>query len=413
MNSNFMEFITSADINNSNQKKIRLTLTILVLISLANYILNALLPALQFRGVDFQAYYDFACMPDPRIADQPIPWFLYFPIWGVFFKPFSWFSYGIAKNIWVILNTLMAGGFIWGGGYLLNEKNSLPLSRIYTWSFLAVLVLNYPPLWVTLKNGQINLLVLICLGASFGAWKKGYPLWAGFFLALAISTRYTPGIFLLYWVIKKEYKLCLSTLGTLGVLFILSIIVLGWKVHLDYWILFKHYAAYTQVHYNLYGNITLYSLLSNLKGDVYLPGFISPMAGQVSFSIVLLGTAIMLSLRQARMKAVPTLLEYGLWATILPLISYFGENHHYTFALLGFMGAWEVLTQKEFRSALGLLLTGWLGTGLVFHAQNMGITRFCTQYFNYLDGLFILGSSLVLCYLTYRFRSPIKEDSLS
>jgi hypothetical protein len=375
--------------------------------------MNGIVPAFAFRGVDFKGYYDFAVNLDPRTADQPVPWFLYFPLWGILFKPFACLSYPVAKNLWVATNILFTMGIIFAGGYLLSPGKGRFSFRVWEWGFLSILFFSYPPLWVTIKNGQINLLVLALLAGSFLAWRYNYSVLAGIFLAFAISTRYTPAIFLIFWLLKKEYKVCLSTLLALLVIGILSVGLLGWKVHQDYWILFKHYAAYTQTHPNLYGNVTLFSLLSNLKNSGYLPAGFSPMAGQMVFTISLLMAVVCISFKLTRLNQKPSLIEYGLWATVLPLISYFGENHHYIFALLGFMGGWELKQRFEYRPALILLVGCWLGTGLVYHAQNMGISILNGPYLNYLDGFFILGSAVILCYLTYRFRSPIKEESFS
>jgi hypothetical protein len=394
---------------NNNSWKLQCLVFFLCLVSLWNFLNNAVLPALQFRGVDFKGYYDFAVNLDPRTADQPVPWFLYFPLWGLLFKPLTWFAYTAAKNLWVAMNIFMVLGIILTGGYLLSSEKRFIHSRFREWGFLSLLLLNYPPLWVTIKNGQINLVVLTLLISSFLAWKEKHSILAGILLAFAISTRYTPAIFLLFWCLKKEYKVCLSTLLASCVICILSVGLLGWKVHWDYWILFKHYAAYTQVHPNLYGNVTLFSLLSNLKNMGYLPAGFSPMAGQIGFSLLLLVAVTVVSIRISQRQQKPSLIEYGLWATVLPLISYFGENHHYLFALIGFMGGWEFKQRFGVRPALFVLLFCWLGVGMVYHAQNMGVSKYAGLYLNYLDGCFILGSALILCYLTYRFRSQKKR----
>lgn len=86
----------------------------------------------------------------------------------------------------------------------------------------AVLLLALRPILGDLHHGNINLLILFFLAAMFQAWRKGFDRLAGLSLALAISFKVTPALFLPYFVYKRSWR----TVGwTIAGLFLFLLIV--------------------------------------------------------------------------------------------------------------------------------------------------------------------------------------------
>jgi hypothetical protein len=286
----------------------------------------------------------------------------------------------------------------------LKGHNPFKLPGLSLYSIVCFLVLNFPPLWVTFRNGQINLLVLFLLAASYYAYWKRYPVITGILLALAITTRYTPGIFLLFWLLKKEYRIVRITLLTLFGLVFTSFLVFGWQVHKDYFILGQHYAAYVKLHYNYFANITLYSLLSNIKAAGYLPIGFPALGVQLGFAILITGLTAIITFKSPADRYYA--LEYGLFGAMLPLLSYFGENHHFTFTLLGFITALGYSLRKE----IGLLLAlCWLLIYSGYYCEEVLLLPQLSFWKNYIDWLGVFCGYLMLLFILNDF----KKKSLS
>ena len=145
------------------------------------------------------------------------------------FIPLTWFSYPTAKFIWFVFNHLFLLATI------CIYISTLPkvLRRMAGILFFGLSV-SFFPLVRTLTAGQLNLLVLllIVLIWKYAVLKK--PSLAGCFIGLATMVKVFPAYFIFYYLVKKEYRIVVSALVTMGVLSLFTILCFGMGLFFDY-----------------------------------------------------------------------------------------------------------------------------------------------------------------------------------
>ncbi len=110
----------------------------------------------------------------------------------------------------------------------------LLLSRILSWSFIdsAVFVLLSGFAVVNaLRLGQPYIVVSLSCILGYYAYLKGWPLLAGMCFGLFVPFKYFPVVMLIYFACRKEWKIVLGGAVAILAVALLSISVLGWKIH--------------------------------------------------------------------------------------------------------------------------------------------------------------------------------------
>lgn len=127
----------------------------------------------------------------------------------------SWYVIKIGMVAWcVVMLTRMARGptgkALFGGGVGL------------------ILLLSLRPVLSDLQHGNVNLLILFLVVAALVAWRSGRDVLAGLSLALAIASKVTPGLFLVYFLYKRSWKLAAAcAVGLALFLLVIPSAVLG------------------------------------------------------------------------------------------------------------------------------------------------------------------------------------------
>ncbi len=75
-----------------------------------------------------------------------------------------------------------------------------------SWVQGGILLLSSRPILGDLHHGNNNLLIMFLILACLQAWRQGYDLLAGLILALAISYKVTPALFLLYFAYRRSWR---------------------------------------------------------------------------------------------------------------------------------------------------------------------------------------------------------------
>jgi len=103
------------------------------------------------------------------------------PYYTLLIAPLAYLDYRQAYYAMVIVNVVLAAGLI-----ALLVRGS---ERIHGWAAVvaAALIAGFFPLFVTVLQGQSDLVVLVPLAAAYVAWAKGRSGWAGIFSALALA----------------------------------------------------------------------------------------------------------------------------------------------------------------------------------------------------------------------------------
>lgn len=164
------------------------------------------------------------------LIDYPKPSFPYiYPLTLAFLMtPLSYIPYNIAISIWFFAGLFSLLFTI----YLLTkrESNETGDSRKQTdvsfISALAILLL-FNIVQNNFLNGQLNFIILFLSVLSYDYCSRGKKFKAAFVLALAVSLKLTPVIFLLYFLLKKEYKLFLYSTIMIPLLLLLPYLLIG------------------------------------------------------------------------------------------------------------------------------------------------------------------------------------------
>ncbi|MBV8267631.1 MAG: DUF2029 domain-containing protein [Planctomycetaceae bacterium] len=97
-----------------------------------------------------------------------------------------------------------------------------------SWVQGPVLLLSFRPILGDLHHGNNNLVILFLVVSMLYAWRKGYDVLAGLVLALAISYKITPALFVPYFLSKRSYRAVGATILGLGLfLLVVPTLVIG------------------------------------------------------------------------------------------------------------------------------------------------------------------------------------------
>ena len=138
---------------------------------------------------------------------------------------------------WYYLKVTLTVVSIW-----LCFKMVKPDTRVLpSWVQGAVILFSFRPILGDLHHGNNNLIILFLIVSCLYVWRKGYDVLAGLILALAISYKVTPALFIPYFMYKSSWRTVGATLLGMGLflLVIPSLIIgpafngecLGWWWH--------------------------------------------------------------------------------------------------------------------------------------------------------------------------------------
>jgi hypothetical protein len=138
-------------------------------------------------GVDIWGRYYF---PNPPIVPLMLyPLMVLPPVVGAMI----WYGLKVGMVAWcVVALTRMARG-----------PNG---PRLPAWALALILLMSFRTILSDLQHGNINILILFLVVAALGFWRRGRDFSAGVTLALAISTKVTPALFLPYLLWKRSWK---------------------------------------------------------------------------------------------------------------------------------------------------------------------------------------------------------------
>ncbi len=148
---------------------------------------------------------------------------------GLLFIPLSYLSYPQAQWVWFVLSHLFlaAGIFLWLQGL---PKTLRPMAGLIILAGLSI----FFPLTRTLTAGQLNLFILFLIITGWASQKKGNSVLTGITLGIATLIKLFPGLFLIYYLLRKQYKVFFSGLATLLSITVLLTAFFGLQPMIDY-----------------------------------------------------------------------------------------------------------------------------------------------------------------------------------
>ena len=155
--------------------------------------------------------------------------YTYPPLFAILFLPLSLMPYAVSVFTWFIMNFL----FLFMSLYLVLKSLKL-LDQRFTSFFILIFISNAGAYASTLTGGQINILILFLLSLVFYLYIQEKKILTGMILALAVTIKVTPILFIGYFLIKQEFKILFYfTLGFILFFFLIPSAVLGWDKNLD------------------------------------------------------------------------------------------------------------------------------------------------------------------------------------
>ncbi|NQS96857.1 MAG: DUF2029 domain-containing protein [candidate division Zixibacteria bacterium] len=214
-----------------NERAVLMLAITIVLFSIGNYLINGLHSGLKYKGGDFLNYYvnGKLMMMGVNIHDdtereeavakahiflrgeqtkrhhQPD----YPPFWYLMMWLLTGFRWEIAFYIWVLINQVILIFTF----YFLFKYFSIKLYSVESVLVLFIF-LNFYPLFYTLMEGQVNILLLFLVAWSLWLFKRRVDWAAGLLLGLAVGIKIVPAFLLFYFLWKRNWQVVIF--GVIG-----------------------------------------------------------------------------------------------------------------------------------------------------------------------------------------------------
>src|SRR4029077_18312704 len=98
----------------------------------------------------------------------------------------------------------------------------------------AALIAGFFPLFVTILQGQSDLVVLVPLAAAYVAWSRGRLGWAGIFTALALSKPQLLLLIPVLFVARRAWRALVGFAGVVAALGVVSVVGFGLTPVINY-----------------------------------------------------------------------------------------------------------------------------------------------------------------------------------
>lgn len=346
-------------------------LFVLILIAIGlNFFWSGIWESYSRIGIDFDAYYHW----ENYIGVYP-------PFWWIFMAPWRLVSYPIAKNIWVSLNLILLFLLTWFSLQWIKKQVQVEKPILF-WltGILLITIYYFYPLIVTLQTGQVNLLLLFLLGLSYWCYLKDKKLITAILLGITISLKPLPGLVLIYWLLKKEYRVAGIALVTILVLWLIAIPIFGFQNQIQY---FRSTAQFTQSLYTnpqQLNNTSFYAFWSE-TGDKVLQNI---GLGKILFYITigLLGILWLITIIRNRQI---TPLEYAWTVATPPLLIHYTEMHHFILSLLLYLVAIGIWVKIKNPVAKSGLVISWILVNLGFQLGDVTTIGQSSYLYRYLS----------------------------
>jgi alpha-1,2-mannosyltransferase len=247
------------------------------------------------------------------------------------------------------------------------------------WVEGAAMLFSLRPILSDLHHGNINLLILFLIVASLEAWRRGYDVLAGLILALAITYKVTPALFVPYFAWKRSWRTVGATALGMG-LFLLAVpaVVLGpafngqclamWWHRILSPYLTRDVMSVQEVNQSMIGVLSRlltqgtegrYERLLDLNLASWPPSTVATLAKILSIGLV--GLLLALCRTRATRRDDPRLLgEFALVVLTMLIVSERSWKHHFVTLLLPYVYLCYLAYVAPAPFRLRVALTGFL-----------------------------------------------------
>lgn len=296
----------------------------------------------------------------------------YFPLFYLSLVPLFKMGYSTASVIWLLFNqaALLVSLF-------LLIKTIKPRLSLVEFAIVVFMTANFLPIVHNIIGGQTSFLVLLSLSGCLYFLEQRKEFFAGIFLALAVLLKLSPVLFLVFLIWKKKYRCVLSCILFLVLMYLISILCLGFKFH--YIQLFKVIPDAVRARKGTIVNHSLFAIFQRLfrfdvgytKGILHLP-FLADFLSCFSALVFLF-----LTLRKLFIIGRETTnnfsFEFAFFLCLVYLISPFMLIYHLVWALIPFLIAF--LNIEKIKHWIWIFILSFLLLGLEYWPDGLAVFR--------------------------------------
>lgn len=144
--------------------------------------------------------------------------FVYPPLLAILLEPLTLLPCAAAIHVWEVLNALLLSGALYLVGRLWSQS-------LGTYALFCAATLLSFPLLQGLFFGQIHLLIFFGLLLALLRYTRSDQIGAGIVLGVTAWIQVIPGLFLFYWLLRRDWRALASMLVT-GLLALLGMVLL-------------------------------------------------------------------------------------------------------------------------------------------------------------------------------------------
>lgn len=308
-----------------------------------------------YEWVWLQREKDHRSIDDPVIGLIPITPFSTLLMWPLTALPAL-----AAKHVWLLANLILLIPLCW----LLHSLTALSFQRI------ALVVALCFPLHRNLLFGQYYIFLLVLIVAACWAYLKEFYVLSGALIAIAAACKVFPLVFIAFFLQRRNWRACTSTLVTGVAALAASVCFFGWNAHRTYlheilpWTLHgEGMPPYVPAAASI-STLLHYLFLSEPEWNPH-PWHNSPLAYSVllpALQMLLLAPAILL-IRRKDQTPWRIVLEWAGLLTASLTISTIAASYNFVLMIFPACVLGALLIERGATGWLIALLTAYLGIG--------------------------------------------------
>lgn len=163
---------------------------------------------------------------------QEITPFKYSPVFAVFMAPFAVFDKRVSASLFFLLN-LVCLFFIFRLSRKLIFFQEVGFKKEYM-IFFIVFVLSFRAILNCLQSGQVGLLILFLILSGLFFISRGHDTSGSFLIGFAVMIKYMPFLLVLYFFLKKKYRIVFLIMLSLLIYCLLPAIFVGINTNFNY-----------------------------------------------------------------------------------------------------------------------------------------------------------------------------------
>lgn len=279
------------------------------------------------------------------------------PVAVVLALPFGSWRYQRALQVWNLLSlacVMVATGWLTGKrGFDLTLGQRLSVTG---------LVLNSAVLKSELIQGQLNGILYLLLVGAWQFARRERVVASGVMVGLAASLKLFPGLLVLFFLARRQWKGCLAVLATWLIANLAAASILGVDAFRDYvQVVMPDVSRFVDT----WPNASLLGFLSRLFDGSF--GQVTPLVRWpllakvlwVMLSLFLTGFAVRATSRGAETDS-----AFSLWLSLMLLVSPVAWDHYFLMAVLPLTALWQ--SRDRHSNQRGLFLTAAVALLIVF-----------------------------------------------